>query len=110
MRQEINLDPKSTFGLIGSDETVVVYVGPLATLDNGIAAHFKTFGHVDSQCLEDFARSSELATALVDRFFRGNGAGWSAPPSPRGDYLFLNRLLHAHDLGMPRSLETAARI
>ena len=110
MRREVNLDPRSTFDLIGSAETVVIYVGPLATLDNDIAAHFETFGHVDSQCLDDFARSSELATALVNRFFRGNGAGWSAPPTPCGYYLFLKRALHGHDLGMPRSRETADRI
>ena len=110
MRREVNLDPKSTFGLIGSDEIVVVYVGPLATLDNDIAAQFETFGRADSQCLDDFARSSELATALVSRFFRGNGAGWSAPPTPCGYYLFLKRALHGHDLCMPCSLELADRI
>jgi hypothetical protein len=109
MRREVNLDPKSTFGFLGSADVVVLYVGPLASLNEAVASHFETFGHVDDQHFNAFARSSELVMALVDNYRRR--AGWSSGSGlPSGYYLFLDRTIRGYEPGTPTSPEVVDRI
>src|SRR6266540_1629443 len=82
MRREVNLDPNCTYGFTRSAEPVVLYVGPLASLDERIASHFPIFGHVDYWRLEEEARRSWVVETWVDYYRKelGMSPGYSLPP------------------------------
>jgi hypothetical protein len=86
---------------------VVVYVGPSTNLDETIASHFETFGHLDTTHFEPpsmLSTSYEFASAHERRANLGLPSGYDLVC---GYYLFLQGVLRGYHPGMPKSPEAA---
>ena len=109
MIREVNLDPKRLLGFIRTVDIVVLYVGPEATIDERIAAHFETFGHVDDRQLEQEARSLWPVEIWVRAHRARLGLSYGLG-LPRGHYLFLGGVVHGCDFELPISREVADQV
>ncbi|SRR6266536_2057478 len=112
MMREIDIDPVILYRLTRSTEQLMLYVGPVASMDERIASHFEAFAQTDYERLENAALSSPWQIVLQSwaEVHREALKLPKGPTLPAGYILFLGHAARAYDPCLPPMEQAASRI